>query len=439
MFKTLANAWKMPDIRKKILFTLLMLLIYRIGAYIPVPGVNVEFIQKVVGDYSILEFLNLFSGGSLANMTIFALGIVPYINASIIMNLLTVAIPKLERMAKEGDDGRKKIASITRVLGVVLGLVQAIGILISLINLGAAQGMSVVEPNANWFTYVTIIVCLTAGTALIMWIGERITENGIGNGISLLIFISIISRVPAMIQSMISSVQEGSASFWSIVLVAALAFVIVLGITFVDLGERRIPVQYAKRVVGRKMYGGQSTHIPMKVNQSGVMPIIFAMAFMSLPNTLSLFVEPVANPEGASVGAKIYYYFIAFFKTQSYGYAALYFILIVAFNYFYVSMQYNPVEIANNLRQSNGGIPGIRPGKPTSDYIQRILSKITLTGAIFLGLIAIFPIFFARALPDMSGLSMGGTSILIVVSVALETVRTMESQMMMRHHKGFLG
>lgn len=427
MFKTLANAWKMPDIRKKILFTLLMLLIYRIGAYIPVPGVNVEFIQKVVGDYSILEFLNLFSGGSLANMTIFALGIVPYINASIIMNLLTVAIPKLERMAKEGDDGRKKIASITRVLGVVLGLVQAIGILISLINLGAAQGMSVVEPNANWFTYVTIIVCLTAGTALIMWIGERITENGIGNGISLLIFISIISRVPAMIQSMISSVQEGSASFWSIVLVAALAFVIVLGITFVDLGERRIPVQYAKRVVGRKMYGGQSTHIPMKVNQSGVMPIIFAITILQLPTMIAQFLPP-------DNGFVQWYQTYASSGTIFYG--VVYALLILFFSYFYSQIAFNPVDVSKNLQQNGGFIPGIRPGKPTSDYLAKILSRITLFGAIFLAIVAAVPSFFT-SVTGVAGV-FGATSLLIMVSVALETTKQLEAQMMMRHYKGFL-
>ena len=427
MFKTLANAWKMPDIRKKILFTLLMLLVYRVGAYIPVPGVNVEFIQKVVGDYSILEFLNLFSGGSLANMTIFALGIVPYINASIIMNLLTVAIPKLERMAKEGDDGRKKIASITRVLGVVLGLVQAIGILISLINLGAAQGMSVVEANANWFTYVTIIVCLTAGTALIMWIGERITENGIGNGISLLIFISIISRVPAMIQSMISSVQEGSASFWSIVLVAALAFVIVLGITFVDLGERRIPVQYAKRVVGRKMYGGQSTHIPMKVNQSGVMPIIFAITILQLPTMIAQFLPP-------DNGFVQWYQMYGSSGTIFYG--VVYALLILFFSYFYSQIAFNPVDVSKNLQQNGGFIPGIRPGKPTSDYLAKILSRITLFGAIFLAIVAAVPSFFT-SVTGVAGV-FGATSLLIMVSVALETTKQLEAQMMMRHYKGFL-
>lgn len=427
MFKTLANAWKMPDIRKKILFTLLMLLIYRIGAYIPVPGVNVDFISSAVAQYDILGFLNLFSGGSLANMTIFALGIVPYINASIIMNLLTVAIPKLERMAKEGDDGRKKIASITRVLGVILGLVQAIGILISLVNLGAQQGASAVEPNATWFTYVTIVVCLTAGTALIMWIGERITENGIGNGISLLIFISIISRVPSMIQQMITSVQTGQSSFWSIVLVAGLAFVIILGITFVDLGERRIPVQYAKRVVGRKMYGGQSTHIPMKVNQSGVMPIIFAITILQLPTMIAQFLPPDNG-------------FVQWYQTYASNgsilYGVVYALLILFFSYFYSQIAFNPVDVSKNLQQNGGFIPGIRPGKSTSDYLAKILSRITLFGAIFLAVVAAVPSFFTTV-TGVAGV-FGATSLLIMVSVALETTKQLESQMMMRHYKGFL-
>ncbi|MEG0702418.1 MAG: preprotein translocase subunit SecY [Christensenella sp.] len=426
MFKTLANAWKMPDIRKKILFTLLMLLIYRIGAYIPVPGVNVEFIASAVKDYDILGFLNLFSGGSLANMTIFALGIIPYINASIIMNLLTVAIPKLERLAKEGDDGRKKIASITRILGVLLGLVQAIGILISLTALAAQQGAAVVEPNATWFTYVTIVVCLTAGTALIMWIGERITEHGIGNGISLLIFISIIARVPSMILGMFDAVKAGQSSFWSLILVAVIAFIIILGITFVDLGERRIPVQYAKRVVGRKMYGGQSTHIPMKVNQSGVMPIIFAITILQLPTMIAQFMP--------TSGFTAWYQTYAGAGTILYG--IVYALLILFFSYFYSQIAFNPVDVSKNLQQNGGFIPGIRPGKPTSDYLAKILSRITLFGAIFLAIVAAVPTFF-KLTTGIDGV-FGATSLLIIVSVALETTKQLESQMMMRHYKGFL-
>ena len=325
--------------QEKILFTLLMLLVYRIGAYIPVPGVNVEFIANQVADYDVLGFLNLFSGGALGNMTIFALGIVPYINASIIMNLLTVAILKLERMAKEGDDGRKKIASITRYLGVILGLVQAIGILLGF-------GSQAVQNPDNPFDYITIIICLTAGTALIMWIGERITEKGIGNGISLLIFISIISRVPAMIQDIITKVELGTITFWSVLIVAALAFVIILGITFVDLGERRIPVQYAKRVVGRKMYGGQSTHIPMKVNQSGVMPLIFAVTILMLPGMIGQF-----WPESG-----FYQWYLQYAGPDTWIYAVVYALLILFFSYFYSQIAFNPVDVSKNLQQNGGFI-----------------------------------------------------------------------------------
>lgn len=427
MFKTLTNAWKMPDIRKKILYTLLMLLVYRIGAFIPVPGVDVEFITSAVENYSLFGFMNMFSGGALANMTIFALGIVPYINASIIMNLLTVAIPKLERMAKEGDDGRKKIASITRVLGVVLGLVQAIGILMSLMSLAAQQNQQVVEANANWFTYATIVICLTAGTALIMWIGERITEQGIGNGISLLIFISIISGIPSMIFGMFDAVGKGTSSFWSILLVAALSFVIIVGITFVDLGERRVPVQYAKRVVGRKMYGGQSTHIPMKVNQSGVMPLIFAVTILQLPTMIAQFM-----PAGSG--------FVTWYETYASAgtplYAVVYGLLILFFSYFYSQIAFNPVDVSKNLQQNGGFIPGIRPGKPTSDYLAKILSRITLFGAIFLAVVAVIPGLFTTITNVQS--AFGATSLLIIVSVALETTKQLESQMMMRHYKGFL-
>ena len=417
MFKTIANAWKIPDIRKKILFTLLMLLIYRIGAFIPIPGVNIDFISSQVGQYEVLGFLNLFSGGSLSNMTIFALGITPYINASIIMNLLTVAIPKLERMAKE-EDGRKKIASITRYFGVILGLVQAIGIMLGL-------GEQAVE-NTQPFTYITIILCLTAGTALIMWIGERITEKGIGNGISLLIFISIVSGMPSMLRSMLDGVGNGSINIWVFVLVIGLAFLIVLGITFVDLGERRIPVQYAKRVVGRKMYGGQSTHIPMKVNQSGVMPLIFAITILMLPGMIGQF-----WPESG-----FYAWYQQWAGPGTILYGIVYALLILFFSYFYSQIAFNPVDVSKNLQQNGGFIPGIRPGKPTSDYLAKILSRITLFGAIFLAIVAAVPTFFTF----MTGVTsvFGAASVLIMVSVALETTKQLESQMMMRHYKGFL-
>ncbi len=419
MFKTLSSAWKIPEIRAKILFTLLMVLVYRIGAIIPVPGVNVNYIAGQVAQFDVLGFLNMFSGGSLSNMTIFALGIVPYVNASIIMNLLTVAIPKLERLAKEGDDGRKKIATITRYLGVVLGLVQAIGIVF---GLGPDAVLS-----TDWFNYFTIIACLTAGTALIMWIGERITEKGIGNGISLIIFVGIIAGVPAMLRQVGDAVFTlQTISIWHALLVAGLMFLIILGITFVDLGERRIPVQYAKRVVGRKMYGGQSTHIPMKVNQSGVMPLIFAITILMLPGMIGQF-----WPES---GFSVWYRDYAGPGTILYN--VVYALLILFFSYFYSQIAFNPVDVSKNLQQNGGFIPGIRPGKPTSDYLAKILSRITLFGAIFLAVVAAVPQSF-QAITGVTSV-FGATSLLIMVSVALETTRQLESQMMMRHYKGFL-
>lgn len=419
MFKTFVNAWKVPDIRNKILFTLMMLLIYRIGAYVPVPGTNVEYISQQVQNMQILGFLNLFSGGALSNLTIFALGIVPYVNASIIMNLLTVAIPSLERMAKEGDDGRKKIASITRYLGVILGLIQAIGIIFGL-------GPQAVQ-DASWFNYLVIIVCLTAGTALIMWIGERITEKGIGNGISLIIFISIVSRFPSLVLSMFGNVGTGSMSFWVVILAALGALAIVVGITFVDLGERRIPVQYAKRVVGRKMYGGQSTHIPMKVNQSGVMPLIFAITIMQFPAMIAQFF-----PDSG-----FFVFYQQYLGAGSPVYVIVYALLILFFTYFYSQIAFNPIDVSKNIQQNGGFIPGIRPGKPTSDYLAKILTRITFFGAVFLAAVAAIPSAFA----SLTGIDavFGATSLLIMVSVALETTRQLEAQLMMRHYKGFLG
>ncbi len=419
MFKTITNAWKIPEIRQKILFTLLMLLVYRIGAFIPVPGVNVDFIAQQVAEYDILGFLNIFSGGSLSKLTIFALGIVPYINASIIMQLLTIAIPKLERMSKEGDDGRRKIASITRYLGVVLGLVQAIGIL-------AGLGSQAVT-STDWFNYLTIVACLTAGTALIMWIGERITEKGIGNGISLLIFISIVSGLPSTVFSLFTSVGRGDLNFWMLVLTIGIAFLIIVGITFVDLGERRIPVQYAKRVVGRKMYGGQSTHIPMKVNQSGVMPLIFASTIIMFPGMIAQFFPASGFSQ----------WYNAYVGPGSVTYVIVYALLILFFAYFYSTIAFNPVDVSKNLQQNGGFIPGIRPGKPTSDYLAKILSRITLFGAIFLALVAALPTMFLQ-LTGAANNAFGATSILIMVSVALETTKQLEAQMMMRHYKGFL-
>ncbi len=418
MFKVLGNAWKIADLRKKILYTLFILLIYRLGCVIPVPGTNAAYIASQVENYSLLGFLNVFSGGGLQNMSIFALGVIPYINASIIMNLLTIAIPALERMSKEGEDGRKKIGRITRYLAVGLGLVQAIGILVSMGN-QAVQSTDI-------FNYITIILCLTAGTALIMWLGERINEKGIGNGISLLIFIGIVAKLPSEVITLCTNVFSGNTSAWILVAFVIAAIVIIAALTFVDLGERRIPVQYAKRVVGRKQYGGQSTFIPMKVNQSGVMPLIFAMTFVQIPGMIAQFVPDSGFASWVN----------RFLGTGSWLYAVIYFVLILFFSYFYAQIAFNPVDVSKNIQQYGGFIPGIRPGRPTSDYLARILSRITLFGAIFLALVAAVPTLFST----MSGMNtaFGATSLLIMVSVSLETTKQLESQMMMRHYKGFL-
>lgn len=436
------NAWGIPELRKKILYTLFIIIIFRLGSAITVPFLDTELVSEWMAASAtggnFLEYLNILTGGALAKSTIFSLSITPYINASIIVQLLTYALPPLERLAAEGTEGRKKINQITAYVALGLSVFMSVAYYFTLKN--SMKAVKYTEGGTGIFAAFVIIASFTAGSLLVIWLGNRISEKGIGNGTSMILFAGIVARIPGDIGSAVGLMFDNPQKFVFIVPLIGLIFVLMIGVVvMMNESERRIPIQYAKRVVGRKQYGGQSTHIPIKVCMSGVMPIIFAMAFMSLPNTISMFVQPVsAITDTTTMGQKIYFHFVNFFKTQSYGYAAIYFVLIIAFNYFYVSMQYNPIEIANNLRQSNGGIPGIRPGKPTSDYIQRILSKITLVGAIFLGLIAIFPIFFAKALPEMSGLSMGGTSLLIVVSVALETVRTMESQMMMRHHKGFL-
>ena len=422
MFKTLRNAWKVPDIRKKILYTLLMLLIYRIGAHVPTPGVDVAFIQEAVSGNYLGEFIDLFAGGALSRLSLFALGITPYITASIIMNLLTMALPPLERMSKEGPEGRKKIASITRYAAVFLGLVQAIGVLITFGNQAVLDTGTPLIINQ-----ITIVLCLTAGTALIMWIGENITENGIGNGISLIIFVSIISRVPSAIIDLFAQAGSGASNttYISIVIVAIAVVAIITGITFIDLGERRIPVQYAKRVVGRKMYGGQSTHIPMKINQSGVLPLIFAMTLIQFPMIIMSFMteESRAGYE-AVMGADKPLYLIVFA------------VLIFFFTFFYSQATFNPMDVSKNMQQNGGFIPGIRAGKPTSDYLQKILMRVTLFGALFLAIVATVP----TALSAIAGVAsaFGATSLLIMVSVSLETTRQLESQMMMRHYKGFL-
>lgn len=420
MFSTLRNAWKVPDIRKKMLYTVLMLIVYRIGAHVPVPGVDAAYVAQTVSGNALGNFIDLFAGGGLTNFSLFALGIVPYVTASIIMNLLTMAIPPLERMSKEGPEGRKKIASITRYAGVGLGLIQAIGMLVTF---GTSAILDTGTPIV--LNYITIVLCLTAGTALIMWIGEHITENGVGNGISLLIFVSIISRFPSAVYAYIQNIALGTTSIITFLIVVVAALLIVTGITFIDLGERRIPVQYAKRVVGRKIYGGQSTHIPMKINSSGVLPLIFAMTLVQFPGIIMGFTSAESQASyNIVMGADKPLYLI------------LYALLIFFFTFFYSQVTFNPVDVSKNLQQNGGFIPGIRAGKPTSDHLQKMLVRVTLFGAIFLALVATVPTVFA----SLAGFSspFGATSLLIMVSVSLETTRQLESHMMMRHYKGFL-
>ena len=428
MLQTLRNAWKIPDLRKKLLYTILMLVIFRLGSYIPVPGLSSVAIEQFMGGFNggMQGLLNNFSGGALERGSIFAMGISPYINASIILQLLTVAIPALERLSKEGEEGRRKIGSYTRYGTVILALLQAVGL-----YFGLKSGMT----NQGFLGAVTVIISLTAGTAFLMWLGEQITEKGIGNGISMIIFAGIVSRMPTMIKSLYISVfaTESGVSITGVVTLVVIIVIAVLAVGFVVLmneGERRIPVQYAKRVVGRKMYGGQSTHIPIKVAMAGVMPIIFAVSIMSFPQTINMFINGQNTPSG------VWGMILGWFRETHPFYIIAYFLLILFFTYFYTSIQFNPIEVANNIKKNGGFVPGIRPGKPTSDYVAKIVTKITLFGALFLALIAVFPIILSFT--GIQGVSIGGTSLLIVVGVALETVKQIESQMLMRHYKGFL-
>lgn len=428
MFQTLKNAWNMPELRKKILYTLFILLIFRFGSCIPVPFINTELLatyfeqSQVAG--SMLGYLDMFTGGGLSNATIFAMSITPYINASIILQLLTVAIPALERMVKEGgEEGRKKIASWTRYVAVVLGLLQGFSYYALLRGNGFLSNTSVLAAAA-------IILTFTAGTALIMWLGEHITQNGIGNGISIILFAGIVSRGPSLIRTLYNLFKQGGGSIISALLMIVIGLAVVVFIVFMSNAERRIPVQYAKRVVGRKMYGGQSTHLPIKVNASGVMPIIFASSILSLPQTVSMFWQPAAGTVGWHV--------LNLFSQSNPFYIIVYGLLILAFAYFYASIQFNPIEISNNLKKNGGFIPGFRPGKPTSDFITKALGKVTFVGAIFLDIVAILPLIVGAISPNLSNVALGGTSVIIVVGVALDTVKQLEAQMLMRHHKGFL-
>ena len=443
MFKTIKNAWSVPDLRKKILFTLFIIVVFRFGATIPVPFLDVNALKGLMGTVgesgNALGYLDMLSGGAFANATMFAMGVTPYINSSIIMQLLTVAIPPLERMAKEGEEGRKKIATMTRYVTVALGLIQGTAYYFYLRN-STYQGAPIALYTGGWeqvFAAIVIILAFTAGTAMMMWMGEQINQKGIGNGISILLFSGIVARLPHTIRQLgqyISAAVEDPTNygkFYFLVPLFVVIFLLVIWvIVFMNDSERRIPVQYAKRVVGRKMYGGQSSHIPIKVAMSGVMPIIFASSILSIPSTIQLFM-------GGNATSGFWKSFFDAFSSTGWLYSVLYFLLIIMFAYFYVTIQYNPIEMANNLRQNNGTIPGIRPGKSTSDFIAKILSKITLIGALFLAVIALLPIIFG-AVTGMHNLTLGGTSVIILVGVALETMKQMESQLMMRHYKGFL-
>ena len=407
MLKNVSQAFKVPEIRRKMIFTLLMLVVFRIGSNIPVPGIDRSVLSQVfTGETGLFDLFDLFSGGSFSNFTIFALSITPYITASIIIQLLTIAFPYFERLAKEGQEGRKKMAQITRYLTIVLALVQ------------------------TWFSFVVIILVLTAGTAFLMWLGEKINENGIGNGISLIIFGGIVARIPSGLRSLWTQYSDGSLSIVTLLLFAVFAIIVILGVIEVQQGTRKIPVQYAKRVVGRKMYGGQSTHIPLKVNQAGVIPVIFALSILQFPLTITYFfpntaftdfvtkwLSPAGNP-----GVWVY--------------AVLNVLLIIFFNYFYTAVTFNPVEVAQNMKANGGFIPGIRPGKATVEYLSRVMSRISFVGAIFLAVIATLPTLVGQ----FTGLniSFGGTSLLIAVGVALDTMKQLENQMVMRNYQGFL-
>ena len=442
MIETIRNAWKIPELRKKILFTIFALLIFRLGSVVPVPFIDSDLLGNTLNSMGgIFSLLGTMNGTAFSMAAVFALGVQPYINSSIIIQLLTVAIPALERLQREGgEEGRKKIAAITRYVTVAIAILQGLGYytLVASTNNGALLDTAGLP---GWWVAVVIILCFTAGSAFVMWLGEQITEFGIGNGISIILFAGILSRVPGMVATVYAGIQnnlngvtgEGvfNLPWWGAILIVIGMLAIVVLIVFIQNSERRIPVQYAKRVVGRKMYGGQSSHIPLKVNMSGVMPIIFAQAIASLPATIGMFFGKSANSEGG------WGVFLSVFNTTSVVYIIIYFLLIVGFSYFYSTMQFNPVEVANNLKKNGGFIPGFRPGKPTADFIHKVLGKITMFGALYLAIIAIAPIV-TGAIIGVSSLAIGGTSVIIVVGVALETTKAMEAQMMMRHYKGFL-
>lgn len=439
MFQILRNSWRVLEIRKKILYTIMIIAIFRIGSVIPVPFIDVASLKSEMqsamnstqaeGFNSFLSYINILTGGGLEYGAIFAMSVTPYINSSIIMQLLSVAIPALERIAKEGEEGSKKIAKITRFVTVLLGLIQGTAYYIYLNASGYVNPSNTYNSVEKVFSAIVIILSFTAGSAIMMWLGERIDEKGIGNGISILLFAGILSRAKSAAAILGNFWTTGA--YFAFFATIIMFLVIIVFIVFMTGAERRIPVQYAKRVVGRKMYGGQSSHIPIKVNMSGVMPIIFASSFLSIPTMVLSFMGT-----STETVQSFWYKFFALFSYQGVFYALLYLAMIIGFAYFYVQIQYNPVEITNNLKKNGGSVPGIRSGKPTIEFLKKILSRVTLIGALFLGVIAVLPIVIGFFNSSMSSISLGGTSILIVVGVALDTVQTLESQVMMRHYKG---
>ena len=427
MIETIRKAWGIPELKKKILFTAMMMLIFRIGNAIPVPYVDAGMLSDYLDQMSttVLGLYNVMSGGAFAAATIFALGVQPYINSSIIIQLLSIAIPALERLAREGgEEGKKKIQSITRYTTVAIAVLQGVGYYFLMKN-----NLGILLNDSVWAAIV-IVVSFIAGSCFVMWMGEQISEFGIGNGISMILFAGILSRVPSMVGTMYSSLIAGTMKWWMILLVLAGVLALIVLIVFVNNAERRIPVQYAKRQVGRKMYGGQSSTLPMKVNMAGVLPIIFAQSIAMIPSTIAAFLP--APKEGS-----FWYGLLQAIDTKSFLYMLVYFLMIIGFSYFYSTIQFNPVEISNNLKKNGGFIPGFRPGKPTADFIKKVLNKVILFGAVYLGVVAILPLVLGMII-DNPGLSIGGTSVIIVVGVALETVQALESQMLMRQYKGFL-
>jgi len=423
VIETLRNAWKIPELRKKIIFTLFILLIYRVGNVIPVPFIDVATLASYfdsVLSTTILGLYNAMSGSAFSQATVFALGIQPYINSSIIIQLLTIAIPALERLAKEGgEEGKKKIARITRYTTVALGLLMGWAYYMMLTNYEASYGLSIVQKG--FLPGLVVVLAFTAGSAMVMWLGEQISEFGIGNGISMILFANIVSGLPSMVGTLFTLV------WWEVIIVLVGMAALILFIIFINDAERRIPIQYAKRVVGRKIYGGQNTNLPIKVSMSGVLPVIFAQSICSLPATVCAF---TGNTSG--------WWYENVWSSTSWIYAATYFLMIFFFSWFYSTIQYDPVEIANNLKKNGGFIPGFRPGKPTADFIQKVINKIVVFGAIYLGIVALLPIVAGNLMNGVRNLAIGGTSVIIVVGVALETVKALEAQMLMRHYKGFL-